>query len=94
MSQRTINQDPPASSHPDIVSAVAASAQELGLSTKHMVSRAYHDSLFMARWALLWGVVSGCSRGGAGEVGSCGEGPDGSRERGFWFFMPRWAADP
>jgi ureidoglycolate amidohydrolase len=44
-----INQDPPATCAPDITSVVEASAQALGLSTKHMVSRAYHDSLFMAR---------------------------------------------
>ncbi len=46
---RIINQDPPATSHPDVVKAVADSAAALGLTTKHMVSRAYHDSLFMAR---------------------------------------------
>ena len=46
---QVVNQDPPATSDDMIVAAVAASAKELGLSTKHMVSRAYHDSLFMAR---------------------------------------------
>jgi hypothetical protein len=60
ISSRIINQDPPASSHPDIVGAVAASAKALGLSTKNMVSRAYHDSLFMARSVgFKWGVVPG-----------------------------------
>lgn len=46
---RFLNQDPPATCHDDIISAVAASSLEIGVSTKHMVSRAYHDSLFMAR---------------------------------------------
>lgn len=45
-----VNQDPPATCSPDITAAVANAAAALGLSTKRMVSRAYHDSLFMARW--------------------------------------------
>ena len=45
-SVQVVNQDPPATSDDMIVAAVAASAKELGLSTKHMVSRAYHDSLY------------------------------------------------
>ena len=45
-----INQDPPAICSPAITKAAASAAEFLGLSTKHMVSRAYHDSLFMARW--------------------------------------------
>ena len=47
-----INQDPPATCSEDITSAVAEAAEKLGLSTKRMVSRAYHDSLFMARCAV------------------------------------------
>ncbi|KAG2501988.1 hypothetical protein HYH03_000484 [Edaphochlamys debaryana] len=60
---RVINQDPPASSHEDIVSAVAASAEALGLSTKRMVSRAYHDSLFMARVAPMGMIFIPCKNG-------------------------------
>ena len=44
-----INQDPPATCGAEVVAAVEAAVGELGLSSKHMVSRAYHDSLFMAQ---------------------------------------------
>jgi ureidoglycolate amidohydrolase len=43
-----INADPPATCAPQVVAAAAAAAQRMGLSAKRMVSRAYHDSLFMA----------------------------------------------
>jgi N-carbamoyl-L-amino-acid hydrolase len=46
-----INADPPATSSPQILEALEKSAIENGLSYKKMVSRAYHDSLFMARIA-------------------------------------------
>jgi hypothetical protein len=48
-----INQDPPATCSDEVQDAIAAASEELGLSTKRMVSRAYHDSLFMARWGLM-----------------------------------------
>ncbi len=44
-----VNQDPPATCSQEIQDAVASAARELGLGSKSMVSRAYHDSLFMAR---------------------------------------------
>ncbi|HEU4742593.1 MAG TPA: M20 family metallo-hydrolase [Meiothermus sp.] len=44
-----LNADPPAQSGDEVVGALEASAQELGLPYRKMVSRAYHDSLFMAR---------------------------------------------
>lgn len=44
-----MNADPPAQSGEEVVRALEASAQELGLPYRKMVSRAYHDSLFMAR---------------------------------------------
>lgn len=44
-----INQDPPALSEELIIKAMEAAAQELNLTHKLMISRAYHDSLFMAR---------------------------------------------
>ncbi|KAF6265214.1 hypothetical protein COO60DRAFT_1689649 [Scenedesmus sp. NREL 46B-D3] len=40
-----------------------AAAQQLGLSTKHMVSRAYHDSLFMARIAPTGMIFIPCREG-------------------------------
>ncbi|KAF6252617.1 N-carbamyl-L-amino acid amidohydrolase [Scenedesmus sp. NREL 46B-D3] len=58
-----INQDPPASCDDRIQSAIAAAAQQLGLSTKHMVSRAYHDSLFMARIAPTGMIFIPCREG-------------------------------
>lgn len=46
---RTINADPPAVSAPAIVEAVEAAAEGLGLASQRMVSRAYHDTLFLSR---------------------------------------------
>lgn len=46
-----VNADPPAACDPAILAAMEASAKEAGRSYKKMVSRAYHDSLFMARIA-------------------------------------------
>lgn len=46
-----INSDPPSASSPAIVEAAAAAAEQLGLATMHMVSRAYHDTLFFAQLA-------------------------------------------
>jgi N-carbamoyl-L-amino-acid hydrolase len=46
-----VNADPPAACDPAILAAMEASAAEAGKSAKRMVSRAYHDSLFMARIA-------------------------------------------
>jgi N-carbamoyl-L-amino-acid hydrolase len=44
-----VNADPPATCDPAILSAMETSAAEAGRTSKRMVSRAYHDSLFMAR---------------------------------------------
>jgi ureidoglycolate amidohydrolase len=44
-----VNSDPPAQSDPQILQAIRASVQEMQVSSLEMVSRAYHDSLFMAR---------------------------------------------
>lgn len=44
-----VNADAPATSSSTILQAIEASADELGLPWRRMVSRAYHDSLFMAR---------------------------------------------
>lgn len=44
-----INQDPPALAEKAIIKAVEAASKELNLTHKFMISRAYHDSLFMAR---------------------------------------------
>ncbi|MFZ0744913.1 MAG: M20 family metallo-hydrolase [Terracidiphilus sp.] len=44
-----MNADPPATCDPAILAAFEAAALDAGKSYKKMVSRAYHDSLFMAR---------------------------------------------
>ncbi|KAF5941782.1 hypothetical protein HYC85_019424 [Camellia sinensis] len=46
---KIVNQDPPALSDESIIEAMEAASKELNLSHKLMISRAYHDSLFMAR---------------------------------------------
>ncbi len=44
-----LNADPPAEAAAEILSAIEAACHGLDLNCKRMVSRAYHDSLFMAR---------------------------------------------
>jgi N-carbamoyl-L-amino-acid hydrolase len=44
-----INADPPADGDPRTIAVAEAVCAELGLRCQRMVSRAYHDSLFMAR---------------------------------------------
>jgi N-carbamoyl-L-amino-acid hydrolase len=44
-----VNADAPAISDPRLVQTVADVCGELGLAVKKMISRAYHDSLFMAQ---------------------------------------------
>lgn len=46
---KIVNQDPQALSKESIIDATESACQELDLSYKKMISRAYHDSLFMAR---------------------------------------------
>jgi ureidoglycolate amidohydrolase len=46
-----VNADPPAACDPAILAALEASAVVAGKTYKKMVSRAYHDSLFLARIA-------------------------------------------
>ena len=49
---KIVNQDPPALSDKSITEAMEAASKELNLPHKLMISRAYHDSLFMARYDL------------------------------------------
>jgi acetylornithine deacetylase/succinyl-diaminopimelate desuccinylase-like protein len=44
-----LNADPPARADEAVVAAVTAACGQLGLPCKRMISRAYHDALFMAR---------------------------------------------
>ncbi len=59
----TLNADPPAMCAENIIAAAAQSAQDLGLQAQTMVSRAYHDALFMARLCPT-GMIFIPSRGG------------------------------
>jgi acetylornithine deacetylase/succinyl-diaminopimelate desuccinylase-like protein len=45
----TINSDPPATCAPALVETICAAATAHGFSVRRMISRAYHDSLFMAQ---------------------------------------------
>ena len=44
-----LNADPPATCAPDIIQAARSAAEAEGLASQTLVSRAYHDTLFMAR---------------------------------------------
>ena len=51
ISAEMVNADPPATCDPAIVTAMEEAAKAAGKTCKRMVSRAYHDTLFMARIA-------------------------------------------
>ena len=44
-----LNADPPASSSQDVLEAARTACKDMNLKPKEVVSRAYHDTLFMAR---------------------------------------------
>jgi N-carbamoyl-L-amino-acid hydrolase len=46
-----LNADAPAQSSPPVLDALRGACEELQLTCNYMVSRAYHDSLFMSRIA-------------------------------------------
>lgn len=60
---KIINQDPPALSEKSILDAMESSSEELNLTHKLMISRAYHDSLFMARISPMGMIFIPCYRG-------------------------------
>jgi N-carbamoyl-L-amino-acid hydrolase len=63
ISEFLVNADEPAMCSPHIVEVVEQVCREQGLTPKRMVSRAYHDSLFMARLAPVAMIFIPC-RGG------------------------------
>lgn len=63
VSVETINEDAPCVADPAIVAAIEASASALGLSHRRLVSRAYHDALFISRVAPT-GMIFVPSKGG------------------------------
>ena len=63
IAEEQVNADHPAASSESIVSAIEQACDGAGLSHRRMVSRAYHDSLFMARLAPVAMIFVPC-RGG------------------------------
>lgn len=57
------NCDPPATCAPHIVDAVETASAEFGLKCRRMVSRAYHDAVFMARLAPTAMIFIPCYKG-------------------------------
>ena len=45
---KTLNADPPAACAPEVIGAIQEGAKNLSLESRQMVSRAYHDTLFMS----------------------------------------------
>jgi N-carbamoyl-L-amino-acid hydrolase len=58
-----VNADEPASCSPMVIDTLAQSCRKLGLPFQKMVSRAYHDSLFMARIAPIGMLLIPCRNG-------------------------------
>jgi ureidoglycolate amidohydrolase len=58
-----LNSDPPASTSGIVVEAIKAACGELGIKGLSMISRAYHDSLFMARIAPTGMIFIPCREG-------------------------------
>lgn len=58
-----INQDPPAICDPALVAAIEASSAARGWTCRRLISRAYHDSLFMARLAPTAMIFIPCRNG-------------------------------
>ncbi|CAH9095399.1 unnamed protein product [Cuscuta epithymum] len=60
---KIVNQDPPAISHESITLATESACRHLNLNYKKMISRAYHDSLFMARVSPMGMIFIPCYKG-------------------------------
>jgi N-carbamoyl-L-amino-acid hydrolase len=58
-----LNADPPAAANEKVLAAIQSSCQHLRLPFKRMVSRAYHDSLFMARLCPMGMIFIPCKDG-------------------------------
>lgn len=61
--QEILNADPPAQCDPDLVAAIERACDANGLAHQRMISRAYHDSLFMSMVAPVAMIFIPC-RGG------------------------------
>jgi len=60
---KVVNADPPATCAPEVIAAAHAAAEAEGLAARTLVSRAYHDTLFMARLCPV-GMIFIPSKGG------------------------------
>ncbi|ESQ44672.1 hypothetical protein EUTSA_v10003195mg [Eutrema salsugineum] len=60
---KIVNQDPPALSDKLVIKKMAEASTELNLSHKMIISRAYHDSLFMARISPMGMIFIPCYKG-------------------------------
>jgi ureidoglycolate amidohydrolase len=58
-----LNIDPPAVCDSALVQAVSCVCRELNISAKKLISRAYHDSLFMARVCPVTMIFIPCRKG-------------------------------
>jgi ureidoglycolate amidohydrolase len=58
-----INADPPAICDPALVTLIESTSAALGFSHQRMISRAYHDSLFMARICPTTMIFIPCDKG-------------------------------
>jgi N-carbamoyl-L-amino-acid hydrolase len=63
ITEALVNADEPAMCSPNIIKVIDEVCRGYGVSPKHMVSRAYHDSLFMAKVAPIAMIFIPC-RGG------------------------------
>jgi N-carbamoyl-L-amino-acid hydrolase len=63
ISESLVNADPPAVSSPHIIAVLDEVCRGYGIAAKHMVSRAYHDSSFMACIAPIAMVFIPCRNG-------------------------------
>lgn len=58
-----LNSDPPARCAPELLEALSGACAKHAISNRRMVSRAYHDSLFMARIAPIAMIFIPCRNG-------------------------------
>ncbi|MCI0458072.1 MAG: M20 family metallo-hydrolase [Gemmataceae bacterium] len=58
-----LNADPPAEAGPEVLGAIQAACRRLQLACRPMVSRAYHDALFMARLCPMGMIFIPCKDG-------------------------------
>jgi N-carbamoyl-L-amino-acid hydrolase len=63
ITEELVNADTPAQSSPHTIELLEAICKENGIAYKKMVSRAYHDSLFMARIAPIAMIFIPCRNG-------------------------------